>query len=185
MKFNRGWWGIGLGDYLPCKFTYQLYDLASLPAVDVPGGYDWLVGADPVGKRMYRAEGDVPAGLAFDEFFARPELPLAFASPTDCFWRVRDRGEFESGRLVEFMADSQGCVYWYLFVGADGAQPVLAGDAGDGELVQAADSFGEFLRRLWIETTGWYEIVGEKRPPEAWSPLVREYVRQLETRVGS
>jgi hypothetical protein len=70
------------------------------------------------------------------------------------------------GYLVRFLADSQGCIFWYLYMTSDGgdhavvASPGFYGTELEGwqdekpnpdEIVFSAGSFEEFLCRFWLE----------------------------------
>ncbi|GAA2332249.1 hypothetical protein [Dactylosporangium salmoneum] len=183
MKLSTGWWGIGLGQYRHTDHTYELYDADGLPQLDVPAGYGWLESAEPHSHPMEvtKAPEEVVAGLPLEDFFSRPDLQEAFASPTDCYWEVVESFTPEAfgdgARLVRFLADSQGCVFWYLLVNPGGvAGPVLAGFAEEYDLVQVAASFDEFLYRYWIENSAWWEVVAECRSFTQLSPRVRDYL---------
>ncbi|WP_326558917.1 hypothetical protein [Micromonospora sp. NBC_01796] len=95
--------------------------------------------------------------------------------------------------LVRFMHDSQGCLYWYLYLGSDGTGPVLcspsdhepeegeeAGETGLtdflGETRWVAPDFEQFLYRYWIEHVAWYEVVDQDCEWDALSPVVRGYL---------
>ena len=86
----------------------------------------------------------------------------------------------EKGRLVRFLSDSQGCLFWYLYLAPDGDHAVLSsrdfygapseeegyfsGRWSEGvrearkteNLSFAAESFEAFICRFWIENEIWF-----------------------------
>lgn len=115
-------------------------------------------------------------------------------SATDCYLRLPELiVRFGEGWLINFLADSQGSVFWLLYTGSDGEAEVatefppgfefgeedakaqrrdpgsLAADAS-----VCADSFSEFLYRFWIENEIFFRLAG---PDAGRSPLTREHRR--------
>ena len=123
----------------------------------------------------------VRAPAAFGAFVRSPEPRRRVRSCTDCYL---DLGDFavpvaDGGWLIHFLSDSQWVLHWLLYRSAD-EECVVATDAptgfeiegetirtfdpaaGDG--VVCADSFSEFLYRLWIENEIWFALAHENRP---------------------
>lgn len=92
-------------------------------------------------------------------------------SATDCCLRLPDSiVRFGEGWLINFLADSQSCAFWLLYTGSDGEAVVVTGSPPGFEFSEetakkqqrdpgslaadasvCANSFSEFLYRLWIE----------------------------------
>lgn len=197
--FPPGWWGtaldnVGLDDQRPDVGTYGRYEQSSLPAlpVDLDGSFSWLseapircgnvaVERERENKRALRKleKTCITKGLrlpaAFLKFSATPDLQYRIRSNTDCFLDLAD-GPVSSpageGALIRFLADSQGCVFWYLFVpkGKDDHAVVSSpglfdpvyesgcfeGETGASEIVFSEESFEAFLCRFWIENELWF-----------------------------
>src|SRR5262245_48498943 len=196
--FPPGWWGfaldsVGLQEQRPDVGTYGRYDFASLPDLPVrlDGGFGWLDGAPAheyhIGSEQAdrnpeslsrlvescRADG-VSLPQSFLKFMRAPELHRRVRSNTHCFLDVAD-GPVPSpvgdGVLVRFLADSQGCIFWYLYVptGTDDHAVVSSTDFYDAsgerlrdeepdprQLAFSAESFETFLYRFWIENEIWF-----------------------------
>lgn len=197
--FPPGWWGtslekVGLEDQRPHVGTNGRYEQCSLPALPVPldGKFSWLmegqiyerhIGVElqeensqalPKLEKACAANG-VLLPASFLKFFATPQLHARIRSNTDCFLDLADGpvpcpvGE---GSLIRFLADSQGCVFWYLFVprGLDDHAVVSSPDfygpeyelqdiedePDPLEIVFSEESFEAFMCRFWIENELWF-----------------------------
>src|SRR5262245_7014266 len=146
--FPCHWRGIslevaGLGDVRPDLGTYGRYDFGRLPPLPftLSGDFAWLAKAPAqrhhIGKK-YGAE--IPNALqflrasskdmglplpdAFTKFMDTPALQNPIRSCTDCYLDLCPepiRSPLGGGWLVHFLADSQGCMFWYLYLTADGS----------------------------------------------------------------
>lgn len=188
-ELPRVWPGIFLpgfhhwGEDVPIPPTYAGFPLEWLPAIEreLDDDLEWLLREPPVDEAI---EGDVteaaldalgtatfPLPAAFTSFFASDEPRKRLRSATDCYLRLPDFvAPFGEGRLINFLADSQSCVFWLLYSGPDGEAIVATeyppgfefsdafakrqqrdpGSLADDASV-CADSFSEFLYRFWIE----------------------------------
>ncbi|MGO9110062.1 MAG: hypothetical protein ACLP9L_12590 [Thermoguttaceae bacterium] len=194
------WWGIslektGLGDVRPDMGTYGRYDYTPLPPlpIDLHGNFDWLLTA-PEDKRNNigtekAAENarslislrhaskriSLPLPEAFMTFMAKPSLHRRVRSNTDCYLDLCPglvRPPVGGGYLVRFLADSQGCLFWYLYLTPDGSahavvcSPDLYGieaelwpgmeEPDPAEIVFVEESFERFLCRFWLENEIWF-----------------------------
>jgi hypothetical protein len=92
---------------------------------------------------------------------------------------------------VRFLADSQGCLFWYLYVpGTAIGHAVVASakfygtpeedweqeDLENDELDFVAESFESFLWRFWVENEIWYSVYYDKTPlPEQARLYLSDY----------
>ena len=205
--FPAHWWGIdldiaGLGAWRPDEGTYTRHDLASLPLLPcaLGGSFDWLAGAEEfeghIGEE--RAEGNrlaLPqllanaeaAGIALPADFLRlvgdEALQASIRSTTDC---MLDLGALPipsplgSGHLVRFLADSQGCLFWYLHITPEGESAVVVSpdfygapeelwqdhEADAQTLSYCAESVEAFACRFWVENELWFAASDEELPPK-------------------
>src|SRR5262249_23903747 len=146
--FPCHWWGtslanVGLGEVRPDVGTYGRYEFADLPPLpfELRGDFDWLASqsdqdehsigderaADNViAIKQLRAASDkmgVCLPHAFVKFMATPSLHQKIRSNTDCFLDFcccPIRSPVGDGYLIRFLADSQGCIFWYLYVTTTG-----------------------------------------------------------------
>jgi len=141
--FTSGWWGtslenVGLKDQRPEVGTYGCYNYANLPPLPITlvGDLAWLenahiheahIGVEHAAEiaeaipelldSCNKARAALPG--SFLKFVQTPSLQTRVRSNTDCFIDVphapvsSPAGE---GVLVRFLADSQGCVFWYLYI---------------------------------------------------------------------
>jgi hypothetical protein len=192
------WWGTslenaGLGDLRPNVGTYGRYEFAHLPPVpfELQGDFTWLAVAPAHGRsigneraaenaeaisrlRVASDRLDLRLPDAFAKFMETPSLHDRIRSNTDCYLGLCPepiRSPVGDGFLVRFLADSQGCIFWYLYLTPDGsdhavvASPAFYGteaeqwddetsDAGD--IVFSAESFEAFICRFWLENEIWF-----------------------------
>ena len=112
---------------------------------------------------------------ALISFFSSPDWQARIRSNTDCYLDLASapvrspRGE---GVLVRFLADSQGCIFWYLFI-PDGTHDHAVVSSPDfyaseqeeaefddepnpAEIVFAEESFEAFMCRFCLENELWF-----------------------------
>ncbi len=212
--FPCHWWGFGLenaglGEVRPDVATYGRYKFEDLPKLpfELRGDFAWLVSApeqgENIGKEgeaanansLRRLEGaahrqNVSLPTAFVAFISSPALWSRVRSNTLCYLWVCPEpvpSPIGTGFLVRFLADSQGCLFWYLYLSRDGSDhavvssPCFYGAANEpwddeppdpSEIIYCAGSFEEFMGRFWVENEVWFSCF-EKTP---MSDVAREYV---------
>jgi len=203
--FPCHWWGtslerVGLGEVRPDRGTYGRYEFERLPPLPfrLSGDLSWLATVpehrQSIGRkyaadtaealRLLRASSE-RLGLrlpdVFVEFMGTPSLQDRIRSTTDCFLDLCPepiRSPVGGGWLVHCLADSQGCLFWYLYLTADGSDHAVVAspdyystefeEAEDDEpdpddeewedeepdpaaIAFCAESFETFLCRYWLE----------------------------------
>jgi hypothetical protein len=135
--FDSAWCATDLGEYRPCRSTYEYYPCESLPPLDsteFTGAFQWLGGTgEPVPDRVTAlnrlAENLAAKGLTlprdFVTFQADSKLQgsLDEVSVTGCWTDISEPlpCPAESGAfLVRFLRDQQDCVIWYLHLSPSG-----------------------------------------------------------------
>jgi hypothetical protein len=131
---------------------------------------------------------------SFLKFIQRPDLQAKIRSNTGCFFDFPNSpvcSPFGDGHLVRIMADSQGCIFWYLYIPSGGsdhavvASPVFFDSNEDpphdlevdsGVVVFCAESFEAFICRFWIENELWFSEFDGTRP----SNIGREYIERYQ-----
>lgn len=101
-------------------------------------------------QKCAAANSGIKVDSAFKAWFLQPHLFERMSSCTCCFFQVSDSiflNENDGHQLVGFMHDSQGCVAWAI----DLTNASVVYTNGCGAFMQCADSFEEFLHRLWLE----------------------------------
>src|SRR5262245_29551559 len=213
--FPAGWWGMGLekaglGDPRPWVGTYGRYPFERLPPTpsNLCGDFAWLRAAVGHESHIGQAAADAiaPAIAAlqrsaastcrelppsFIEFLSDPALHARIRSSTDCYLDVCPAltPAPVAGHLVRFLADSQGCLFWYLYLPPkEHDHAVVASSEFFGtpkeehswrdrrpnvEIVFAAESFEGFLWRLWTEEEIWHALYHDE---SAVSPAGRAYI---------
>jgi hypothetical protein len=217
--FPLGWWGtaldnVGLETQRPLVGTYGRYEFANLPQlpVQLDGNFGWLAGApsydhsegseDALSNSIKITElidackaVGVPLPMPFLKFAQSLDLQARIRSNTGCFFDFADRpvrSPGQEGHLVRFLADSQGCIFWYLYMPNSGheyavvASPLFF-DTDEGELqdleldpqaiVFCAESFEAFVCRFWIENELWFSEV-DGTPPSNLGQQYFERYRQ-------
>jgi hypothetical protein len=214
--FPCHWWGTslenaGLGDVRPDVGTYGRYKFDQLPPLPFPmrGDFAWLATAPAYDYSIgNKYAGELPRVLAFLQqstaglglqlpasfvkFMNNPALHRRIRSNTDCYLDLSSdlfpspKGD---GYLVLFLADSQGCIFWYLYLTADGSDHAVVsspdfyevGAEGWPEeppdpsaIVFCAESFEAFMCRFWLENEIWFAD-GQKSPMPA---VAREYIER-------
>ncbi|MCS6863525.1 MAG: hypothetical protein NZS48_00420 [Gemmata sp.] len=142
---------------------------------------------------------------SFTRFMGSPELHQRVRSNTDCYLNLCDelvRSPIGGGWLVRFLADSQGCRFWYLYLTPDGSDHAVVSSRDfygseteqwqdepldpseteqwqdepldPSEIVYNAESFEAFMCRFWLENEIWY-AASEKTP---MLDVGREYIER-------
>lgn len=201
--FPSGWWAIslenvGLQDQRPDVGTYGCYEHGNLPPlpVSLSGRFQWLldlplldfhVGTERLTQNQLALKKlvetcestDIALPHAFIEFFSNLGWQARIRSNTDCFLDLASepvRSPIGPGKLVRFLADSQGCVFWYLYIPDGSAEHAVVSspDLYDTELrvsveedqpdpsaiVFAEETFEAFLCRFTIENELWFSKYG-------------------------
>jgi hypothetical protein len=147
--------------------------------------------ADRLGLRL-------PA--AFLAFMATPSLHRRIRSSTDCALDLSPapvRAPVGDGHLVRFLADSQGCLFWYLYLTPDGADHAVVSSQGfygawygsGGEqwsdeapdaaaIAFCAESFEAFMCRFWLENELWFAAREQTPLPDVGRAYVEQYRRK-------
>lgn len=217
--FRPGWWGtdlrdVGLGDVRPRVSTYGCYDFARLPPLPhrLSGGLDWLTGARDYSPNIgeERSKENVAAfaelqsvvefkGIrlpaAFTKLFSTPSLQRRIRSNTDCFLDLCANvvpSAVGQGHLIRFLADSQGCIFWYVYLTEDGSDHAVVSspdfygteaerwsdaEADPSAIVFSAESFEDFLCRFWLENEIWFAEYEKTPMPQAGRTYIERYKR--------
>lgn len=176
--------GVGIDALRSRQGTYGLYAFEHLPSLPVAldGSFGWLASwpdapewgidqeageATPAAlARLTEAEADLPP--PFVRFLSERTLQRKVRSITACYVSlspVAVPSPIGGGRLVRFLSDQQGCMFWYLFLAPDGDHAVVASPdfygapeeelewepADPRNLVFCAESFELFVCRYWLE----------------------------------
>ena len=216
--FPCHWWGTGLEDaglrdVRPDIGTYGRYEFDLLPPApfELRGDFDWLAsapdhGANSIGvqqaaenagslARLREASARLGVKLpeAFTRFMESPGLQRRVRSNTDCFLDLCPepvRSPLGGGYLVRFLADSQGCLFWYLYLPPDGSDHAVVSSPGfygaeeerwedeppePTEIVYSAESFEAFLCRFWLENEIWFAEFERTPMPEVGREYIERY----------
>lgn len=205
---------VGLGAVRPRQRTYGRYDFSLLPSppTTLNGSFDWLFDeklhdrniADKKNEKVIK---DLEAtslnrGLAlptaFLTFFRSRHLQRRIRSTTDCYLDLCPEAisiPGGKGYLVRFLADSQGCVYWYLHINRDGSDHAVVWSSyfigtenecrerNGGkkkrfrELWFCAESFEIFHWRNWLENEIWLSEVYQTPMPKAGHAYIDQYLQ--------
>jgi hypothetical protein len=135
---------------------------------------------------------------AFTKFMATPELQQRVRSNTACFIDLCPepiRSPIGGGWLVRFLADSQGCLFWFLYVHPDGSDHAVVSSAGfygtedeqwqdeppdPTEIDYCAESFEAFLCRFWLENEIWYAQWKKTPMPNVGQEYIERYRSKAE-----
>lgn len=218
--FPRAWWGtsldnVGLDDVRQDVGTYGRYDFTRLPSVpvEIHGNLTWLAAAaayDPNigdGKADENAEAitalrelsrrlGIQLPPLFTTFMETPSLQARVRSNTDSYLDLSPTpvpSPVGEGHLVRFLADSQGCIFWYLYLPPGGADHAVVASpdyygpedeewpdeepSDPSELVFCAGSFEEFLWRFWIENGIWFAEYEGTPMPDGGVDYIARYRR--------
>ncbi|RRS01557.1 hypothetical protein [Glycomyces terrestris] len=208
-RFRPHWWATGMSDLgveaRPDIATYGQYDFAHLPPVPFPmdGDLAWLAprpeherwpivgnAAEAVGPLAAAcARRRLPLPPAFTLFMESEALQRKVRSSTACFIDL-DTAPVPvegGGHFVRFLADQQGCLYWYLYLTEDGADHAVvcspdyfgsedAAVAEDlDEVSFSAESFETFLCRTWLENEIWFASTGKGAMPDVGAEYLERY----------
>ncbi|MDY7087820.1 MAG: hypothetical protein SYR96_22275 [Actinomycetota bacterium] len=205
--FRPFWWAFGLEAAgvaaRPAEGTYNRYEFETLPAIpqELTGDLSWLagratpeewsIGTEPVAELPELEAACERIGLTlpavFLDFLRSPRLQSKIRSCTACFISVSARPVRVPGtdaHLIRFLADQQGCLFWYLYVTPTGHAVVASVDYYDGsperdhienDLIEfCGESFESFLYRFWLENEIWFAAdEGDPMLEEA-----EEYIRR-------
>jgi len=212
--FPLGWWGTALGnleDQRPYVGTYGRYEYANLPPLPalLEGDLGWLAHEPTHDRHIGEREATknvekIPkllescncAGISlprsFLKFIHDPQLQARIRSNTDCFLYLSPtavQSPVGDGALVHFMADSQGCIFWYLYIPTGSSDHAVVasidlygpdakewnyGEPDPRAIVFVAESFEAFLWRFWIEN----EIFFSQDDGTPISKAGRQYLEQ-------
>ena len=203
---------VGLGKVRPRVGTYGRYSYEQLPPVpfQLCGDFAWLKNAPAhdehsIGDEKTAENGKALAQLrescarlavqlpeAFITFMQTRALQQRIRSNTDCYLDLCCEPTYSpvgGGYMVRFLADSQGCVFWYLYVTPDGSDHAVVSSPGfygteaeqwqdeppdPAKIVFAAESFEAFMCRFWLENEIWF--AGWQKTP--MPDVGREYIEQ-------
>jgi hypothetical protein len=214
--FPAEWIGTDLPGGRDVNGTYGGSAYRSLPPLPVEkfkGDWKWLLPAKHKPQaakhgsrlaKLAKARGlTLPPG--FVEFANDTAAQRLIRSNTDCYFdwakAIASSPADEDGMLLRFYADSQGCVFWYLYLTPTGyscvvASPDLYGDEDDeddddefdededeeresGGVWFCAPSFEAFIYRMWIENEIWFRLVDEQfdfHDPRPMTPEMQAYL---------
>jgi hypothetical protein len=211
--FEAAWWGTSLPNVRPSTHTYSRYDYAPLsppPGVRFDGTFDWLrVEPSQASSILDQQRSDVVQSFAQLARFCSPRsitLPLSLVtflqdmrlaerirSCTACFLDLATdiiaspKGDRS---IVRFLADQQGCLFWYLFLaprqedhcvvvskdyfGSDTAE-VWPEPSDPDSIEYCAPGFESFLFRFWLENEYWFASHGYGAPSPTAENCMRAY----------
>ncbi|WP_238019063.1 hypothetical protein KZZ52_45900 [Dactylosporangium sp. AC04546] len=208
--FRPFWWGIGLEDAgvggRPDVGTYGRYEFEDLPPVPFamsgdlswlsaqPEHGEWCVGEAPARELPELRSACARIGLAlppaFVRFMGSAQLQRRVRSCTACYVdlsRGPARAPAGDGYLVRFLADQQGCLYWYLFLTGDGRDHAVVCSSGffdpldygdddqPDEVVFCGESFETFLCRYWLENEIWFADTDHTAMPAVGAEYLSRY----------
>jgi hypothetical protein len=202
--FRTGWYGQGLANIRADLGTYGLYPTDPLPPLpfELTGDFTWLR-QQPTQKSHINEEKPADNEVAlsslaadadknrltlpaeFLSFFQSPDLHKYIRSCTDCFLDLSPvcvPSPLGGGFLVRFLADSQSCVFWYLYLQPPNPEHrpdhcvVATPDFYSSEeeqwqenppdpsqIIFCEQSFERFICRFYLENEIWFAGY-EKRP---------------------
>lgn len=167
------------------KFDGSLAWLPELPPRRCPLHYDEAYGAASLASFPELQAQAGRMGLAIPELFARfvttPNLYERIPSITGCFLEfsagIVDDPSASRGGMLRFLNDSQGSVFWYLYMTPSGGDCVLASyewHGGPDDEPRALDpaqyfwcgpDFEHFLCRFWLEDEIWNHVTRNEPLP--------------------
>jgi len=197
---------------------YEFDRLPPLP-FEMRGDFAWLAAApaheQSIGDKMADAnaaaipelrESATKLGLRLPEAFVKfmetpelhqfmetPELHQRIRSNTDCYLDLCPepiRSPLGGGYLVRFLTDSQGCLFWYLYLTLDGSDHAVVSSPGfygteeeqwqdeppdPSEIVYCAESFEAFLCRFWLENEIWFAQYLKTPMPNVGHEYIERY----------
>ncbi|MCI0663193.1 MAG: hypothetical protein L0220_19170 [Acidobacteria bacterium] len=114
-------------------------------------------------------------------------------STTDCYLDLCPeaiQSPIGGGYLIRFLADSQGCLFWYLYLTADGSDHAVVASVGfygteaeewqeeppdPSEIAFSAESFEAFMCRFWLENEIWFAGFEETPMLDACQHYIEQY----------
>ena len=204
--FETAWLSIQLEGYRdePEHTTYSWFSYEDLPPLLIElfdGNFEWLKKSElqdadgeatdlSIEVKQIRATASqihLPLPNEFVRFMKSPDLLNRIRSCTDCFFnlpnQIIESPANDGGHLIRFLSDSQGCLFWYLYLTKNGEHCVVASgnlirdeedfDEDDEEIedlnessriVFCSPSFEEFIYRFWIENEIWYALSYDDEP---------------------
>jgi hypothetical protein len=127
----------------------------------------------------------------FVNFIGTPALHTHIRSVTACFLDVAESVlPFANGYLIRFLADQQGCAFWYLYVATSGTDHCVVCsyeyfdademDYAIDELKESAfqfwaESFEAFLMRFWLENEILFAKYDSTPPPDLAPRFLESY----------
>jgi hypothetical protein len=193
--FRSAWYATDLGDYRPCRYTYERYPYEAQPVLDSAAftdAFEWYgppgaVDDEQVARlaALDRQLGDVGLALPrdFTTFYRHGKLRFALdeVSVTCCWTNLSEvpvvRAEDPEARLVRFLCDQQYCAIWYLYLHPSRDPCVVFNHvdfeeledpedyAEETELVWCSPSFAAFAYRFWLENRIWLRLHGNVPEP--------------------
>lgn len=132
---------------------------------------------------------------AFLKFVRSPDLQERVRSCTDCFLDACPElvpSPLGGGYLVRFLADSQGCVFWYLYFTSDGRDHAVVSSVGfygseaerweeeadSGDISFSEESFESFICRFWLENEIWFSQYENTALPAFGAQFIEAYRRR-------
>ncbi|GID29938.1 hypothetical protein [Paractinoplanes brasiliensis] len=207
--FRPYWWAFGLEAAgvasRATMGTYGQFEFEALPPIprqlsdnlawleDQPTPQAWSIGTKPVVElpALEAACGQLGLKLpvVFLDFLRSPRLQSKIRSCTACYISVGPTPVTVpgiDGHLIRFLADQQGCLYWYLYLTATDHAVVCSADfyggpgdsyTDDGEIEFCGESFESFLYRFWLENEIWFAA----NDGEPMSADAEQYIRRYQT----
>lgn len=215
--FPCHWWGtsfddVGLRDIRPDVGTYGRYQFDRLPPLpfEMRGDFAWLyeaptfdfhIGAEHseansralVILKRASARLGLPLPDTFTTFIETAALQARIRSNTDCFLDLCSEpvgSPLGEGYLIRFLADSQGCIFWYLYLTQDGSDHAVVSSPGfygseaedwqeetadPADIVFSAESFEAFMCRFWLENEIWFAALDKRSMPEGGIEYIERY----------
>jgi len=215
--FPCNWWGIeledaGLGDVRPDVGTYGGYEFNRLPALpfEMRGDFAWLAATSEIDQHIDQEKAaeniqalprlreslnrlDLKLPESFTTFMESTTLHARIRSSTDCFLDLCPEAVLSpigGGYLIRFLADSQSCIFWYLYLTADSSDHAVVASPGfygtvdeqwqeeppdPGEIVFSAESFEAFMCRFWLENEIWFAGFEETPMLNACQEYIERY----------
>ena len=217
--FPAWWWGIdledaGLESVRPNLGTYAQYAFARLPSLPfaLHGEFDWLASSQPHTRHIGLERPDenaqavvalenaaatmgLPLPAEFVKFIKSPALHECIRSNTDCYLDICPspvRSPKDDGYLIRFLSDSQGCIFWYLYLTEDGQDHAVVAstdyygteseqwqeeESDPSNIVFSAESFETFVCRFWLENEIWFSSYDDTPMLDAGRAYVEEYLQ--------
>jgi hypothetical protein len=134
--------------------------------------------------------------IPFSRFMESSALQARVRSNTDCFLdlsREPVSSPLGGGYLIRFLADSQGCVFWYLYLTNDSSDHAVVSSPGfygtQAEQWQdeppdpatigfSAESFETFIARFWLENEAWFSANDRTPMPEVCRDYINRYANK-------